>query len=118
MFDDEAVYAAVSREIETGHIRQGLWTKALSDTGYDEQRARAAYIKLRVKTMKKEGRVAAREGQQQHEQAQRLLERQREEEKERCKHERLQVLVRQGNSLEALAKHGRPPGFAGEAVEV
>ena len=56
---EETLYAAVGEEIRRGEIRQGLWAKALSEEGYDEQRARARYLKLRVRSLRKEIAEAA-----------------------------------------------------------
>lgn len=51
---DEAYYEAVGREIAEGHVRPGLWVKALADSKYDEPRAKARYIELRVEALKSE----------------------------------------------------------------
>ena len=51
---DESYYALVSEEIASGQIRPGLWAIALADCGYDETKAKAIYLKLRVKTLKEE----------------------------------------------------------------
>lgn len=52
MFDDEQHYANAAEEIAGGEVRQGLWTQALAETGYDEQLARARYLTLRAKALK------------------------------------------------------------------
>lgn len=54
METEEALYAAVGEELRQGSIRQGLWAKALAEEGYDEQRAKARYLKLRVRSLRKE----------------------------------------------------------------
>ena len=51
---EEALYAAVGEEVRQGHVRQGLWAKALAEEGYDEQRAKARYLKLRVRSLRSE----------------------------------------------------------------
>lgn len=51
---DEEYYALVSEEISSGQIRPGLWAKALANCEYDETKAKAIYLKMRVKTLKEE----------------------------------------------------------------
>lgn len=52
--NDEAYYAHAAQEISGGDVRPGLWAKALAETDYDEPRARARYLKLRVRLLKAE----------------------------------------------------------------
>lgn len=54
MDTEEALYAAVSEELRQGNIRQGLLAKALAEEGYDEQKAKARYLKLRVRSLRRE----------------------------------------------------------------
>lgn len=58
--NDEHYYARAAEEIAGGEVRPGLWAKALAETDYDEPRARARYLKLRVRAMKVEVAEAAR----------------------------------------------------------
>lgn len=51
---EEACYEHVSNEVAQGIIRPGLWAKALAITGYDENKAKAEYLKLRVEALKLE----------------------------------------------------------------
>lgn len=51
---DEAYYEMAGEEIRRGTIRQGLWLKAVAMSDGDENRARAAYLKLRVESMRTE----------------------------------------------------------------
>lgn len=51
---DEAYYEEVVRELSDGSMRPGLWAKALAETGYDELKAKARYIQLRVEVLKAE----------------------------------------------------------------
>lgn len=51
---DELLYEFVAIEMETGSISKGLWTKALAETGCDEGRARALYIKMRFAVLQAE----------------------------------------------------------------
>lgn len=57
---DEELYAVVGAEVQGGEMRPGLWTRALEETGYDEQKAKAAYIELRVASLRTERTAAAR----------------------------------------------------------
>ena len=55
---EEILYAEVLREVEGGVRRDGLWAKALSETDFDEAKAKSLYIKLRVQSLKDELTVA------------------------------------------------------------
>ena len=66
---EEQLYAQAAEEVASGQIRQGLWAKAIAETGGDEAAAKAHYLKLRVEIMRAEAEVtdfvakeAAREG--------------------------------------------------------
>ena len=54
---EEAFYAEVIREMETGIRRDGLWAKALSDSKMDPDKTKALYIKLRVQSLKDEVKI-------------------------------------------------------------
>ena len=56
--NDEKYYAEVLREMNSGVRRDGIWAKALADSDYDEKRAKARYIKLRVQSLKDEVSLA------------------------------------------------------------
>ena len=51
---EEQLYAQAAEEVASGQIRQGLWAKAIAETGGDEAAAKAHYLKLRVEIMKAE----------------------------------------------------------------
>lgn len=51
---DEALYAVVAREIASGTLREGLWAKALAESQFDAEIAKAKYINLRVASLKQE----------------------------------------------------------------
>jgi len=51
---DEAYYEQASREIRSGNLREGLWTKAWAQAEGDNTKAQALYVKLRVEAMKSE----------------------------------------------------------------
>lgn len=46
--EEELLYEFVAAELEQGVMSKGLWTKALAETEFDDLRARALYIKMRV----------------------------------------------------------------------
>ena len=48
---EELLYEFVATELEQGSLSKGLWTKALAETGFDDARARALYIKMRVASL-------------------------------------------------------------------
>ena len=49
---EEQLYAQAAEEVASGQIRQGLWAKAIAETGGDEAAAKAQYLKLRVEIIK------------------------------------------------------------------
>ena len=51
---EDQLYAQAAEEVASGQIRQGLWAKAIAETGGDEVAAKAHYLKLRVEIMKAE----------------------------------------------------------------
>ena len=51
---DTEYYSYVAQEISSGFIDDGLWTRALAETQYDERKARARYITLRVSVIMRE----------------------------------------------------------------
>lgn len=54
---EEQLYAHAAEEVASGQIRQGLWAKAIAETGGDEAAAKAHYLKLRVEIMRAEAEV-------------------------------------------------------------
>ena len=54
---EEQLYAQAAEEVASGQIRQGLWAKAIAETGGDEAVAKGHYLKLRVEIMKAEAEV-------------------------------------------------------------
>src|SRR5262245_22001679 len=54
MADDEPLYEVVAGELARGEVRQGLWVKALASSDYEERKAKAVYIRLRVNSLKQE----------------------------------------------------------------
>lgn len=51
---EELLYEYVAIELEEGALSRGLWTKALSQTDFDENRARALYVKMRIASLQAE----------------------------------------------------------------
>jgi len=54
---EEQLYAHAAEEVASGQIRQGLWAKAIAETGGDEAAAKAQYLKLRVEIMRAEAEI-------------------------------------------------------------
>ena len=54
---EEELYAQAAEEVASGQIRQGMWAKAIAETGGGEAAAKAHYLKLRVEIMKAEAEV-------------------------------------------------------------
>jgi len=54
---EEQLYAQAAEEVASGQIRQGLWAKAIAETGGGEAAAKARYLKLRVDIMRAEAEV-------------------------------------------------------------
>ena len=51
---EELLYAMVMREMQQGIRRDGLWAQALAESDGDPQKAQAAYIRLRLVTLRQE----------------------------------------------------------------
>lgn len=49
---DELLYEFVAAELANSNVKQGLWTKALSDAEWDEPRAKSLYVKMRVQQLR------------------------------------------------------------------
>lgn len=52
--DDEVFYEIAADEIEAGELRRGLWLKCLAESDGNDQKARAAYIRIRVEELRGE----------------------------------------------------------------
>ena len=48
---EEKIYEKVYEEVASGVRREGIWFKALSESGGDETKAKALYVKLRVRSL-------------------------------------------------------------------
>ena len=104
---DEALYEIVAQEIARGEIRQGLWAKALSEEEYDEQRAKALYIKLRVKSLDRELKEAEHQGRLEA----RELEKQNAEQEHQARSESLQWRIESLGRLQKSRSRVRAAGF-------
>ena len=51
---EELLYEFVAMEIAVAPLRQGLWTKALTDSHWDEGKAKSIYVLMRVAQIKEE----------------------------------------------------------------
>jgi len=51
---DELLYEFVAAELSNSLLKQGLWTKALSDSNWDEPKAKALYVKMRIGQVRNE----------------------------------------------------------------
>lgn len=49
---EEKLFEVVAKEVEQNDIRPGLWAKAFAESDGDGTKARAAYLKLRVQSLK------------------------------------------------------------------
>ncbi|WP_029048168.1 hypothetical protein [Cupriavidus sp. amp6] len=51
---DELLYEFVAIELSNSIVKQGLWTKALSDSNWDHPSAKALYVKMRITQLRGE----------------------------------------------------------------
>jgi len=51
---DEILYEFVAAELTNSMLKHGLWTKALSDSNWDEAKAKALYVKMRISQLRSE----------------------------------------------------------------
>jgi len=56
---EEKVYAQVMQEIEAGFRRDGLWAKALADSGGSEEMCKSLYIRYRAQAIVDEAEILA-----------------------------------------------------------
>lgn len=57
---DEAYHAAALKEISFGHRRDGLWAKAIIESGGDKVKAKIAYLRLLVVALRDEDYLSSR----------------------------------------------------------
>jgi hypothetical protein len=70
---EEALYAEALREVEAGLRRDGLWAKALAETGMRQLDAQACYLKLRVQSLRDEIDLVVQDAARETRQKQQLL---------------------------------------------
>lgn len=51
---DEILYEFVAAELANSMLKQGLWTKALSDAEWNEPKAKSLYVKMRIAQLSSE----------------------------------------------------------------
>ncbi|MDP2065227.1 MAG: hypothetical protein Q8K38_04575 [Burkholderiaceae bacterium] len=51
---DEGLYEFVASELANSLIRPGLWTRALSESEWNESKAKALYVKMRISQLREE----------------------------------------------------------------
>ncbi|MBT9166473.1 MAG: hypothetical protein DDT25_01158 [Chloroflexi bacterium] len=54
---DELLYEFVARELANSVVKQGLWTKALSENDWHEPKAKASYVRMRIVQLREELKV-------------------------------------------------------------
>ena len=50
--DEDAIYAAIAKEIKTGATDEGLWTRLFAECDGDENKTKVAYIKQRAERIR------------------------------------------------------------------
>jgi hypothetical protein len=51
---DELLYEFVANELANSLVKQGLWTKALSESDWNEAKAKASYVRMRIVQLRDE----------------------------------------------------------------
>jgi hypothetical protein len=51
---DESIYEFIASELAQKQVKQGLWTKALADSEWDEAKAKASYVRMRYEQIKEQ----------------------------------------------------------------
>lgn len=51
---DELLYEFVANELANSMVKQGLWTKALSESDWNESKAKASYVRMRIAQLREE----------------------------------------------------------------
>jgi len=51
---DELLYEFVASELANSTVKQGLWTKALSESEWNESKAKASYVRMRIAQLRDE----------------------------------------------------------------
>jgi hypothetical protein len=48
---EEGVYDLIALELSSSQVKQGLWTKALADSEWNESKAKSIYVKMRYEQL-------------------------------------------------------------------
>lgn len=80
--DEDAIYVAIAKELETGATDKGIWTRLFAECDGDENRTKVAYIKKRAEKLKVLERARIAE-----------IERQRDEEASKLQRLRLEIMA-------------------------
>lgn len=59
IMDEDAIYAAIAKELDTGATDKGLWTRLFAECDGDENKTKVAYIKQRAERIRTLGQIAA-----------------------------------------------------------
>ena len=61
LIDEDAIYAAIAKELDTGATDKGLWTRLFAECDGDDNKTKVAYIKQRAERIRtlEQGRIAA-----------------------------------------------------------
>lgn len=54
---EEVLYETVLKELQQGHIREGLWAKALANSDGSDDKAKSLYIGYRVQSIKDDAEI-------------------------------------------------------------
>ncbi len=50
--DDAHLYTQIEKELASGYVRNGIWTKALAESNFDEAKAHVFYTRMAAKALK------------------------------------------------------------------
>jgi len=62
---DEFIYEFIAAELSNSIVKQGLWTKALSDSEWNESKAKSLYVKMRFSQLRTELDIQALQAKEQ-----------------------------------------------------
>ena len=51
---DDRYYEIVALEITSGTLHAGLWARCMTESGFDEKKAKTKYVKVRIQELKKD----------------------------------------------------------------
>ena len=102
MMDEDAIYDAIAKELDTGATDKGLWTRLFAECDGDENKTKVAYIKQRAERIRtlEQGRIAAIE--KQREEAAAEIKKQRDETAAKFEQLRQQIAVARRKRLATI----------------